>query len=261
MRLRKVLIPTCVAVLLVIVILAPVRPYADAVQLSGDFYDFYWGSPPTLPPNTKLVGKEKLSKDDSLAPGDYWEAVYRVKVHVHYCFGDDPSQKVKAILTQYLQNILGQLKYKYPYIYLFYAEFKDVGSEDDPNDPYGWWEIYEVHIIGKVMNPPTTTEAGETKLAWWVGVAVILALFLGCLVVGKMIIDDPNHIQIMKWIIQAAKSAISAASSAASKIIAETGPVLWIMVVGIGLLLIAMAITLIMANFRRATQATGVTTG
>ena len=239
--------------LLASVIMMPARPAVTAmtVKLSGNMYDYYWGHPPTLPPNMRLVGKQEVSKDDALPPGTYWEVMYRIKVHVHICFGDNPAKKVREILTQYLQRVLGKIKFEHPNIFLFYAEFKEVGTEDDPQDPFGWWEIYDVHVIGRVMSLTTSTPQCR-KLVGWVGVAVILALLLGCIIATKMVIDDPNSVKVLKWIVEPVKEAISAASSAASKIIAETGPVMWVAVAGIGLFLIALAITLILADMRRS---------
>jgi len=252
MKLRNAIVPACAAILLTLVAVTPMRPYADTVMLSGYYYEYKWGSPP----NVQFTGRQELSKDDSLAPGDYWEAVYTIKVHVHICFGDDPNKIVKGILTQYLKNMLGQLKYKYPYIYLFYADFKEVRDEDDPNDPFGWWAIYKVVIIGQVMQPPTTN--GESrKLAWWVGVAVILALILGCIIAGKMAIDDPHVYKLLKG----AYSAVSSAASAAANAVASAGPALWVMVAGFGLLLIAFALAMIVATLRKPVKAAEAVAG
>ena len=254
MRLRRVLIPTCVAVLLVMVMLTPLRPYADIVQLAGDFYEFKWGSPPDV----QFTGKQKLDKDDKLHVGDYWEAVYNVKVR--YCIGpgSDPKKEIKATLTQYLQNILGQLKYKYPYIYIFYADFRYEGDEDDPSSPYWYWAKYRVIVIGKVMSAPTTTEAGQTKMvAPWVAVAVLLALLTATMVAGKMIIDDPNFWKLLS----VGGSAISSAASVAGNAVASAGPALWVMVAGVGLLLIAFAIAMIAATLSRPARAVEAATG
>ncbi|NPA98030.1 MAG: hypothetical protein GXO43_01490 [Crenarchaeota archaeon] len=174
------------------VLVEPVYPAVSSL-------DYVWGR---FPSNIRIVGVKDLSKDDNLENGDWFQIVYEIKVSKLFYQGED---YVKQQVVQHFEKFLGKIIREHPELRIYYAEYKCYKVDGNPIVQNYY---YHVRIIGHVE--PITLSNGTKKLIGWVGVAVIIALILACIIASIVLVQQPA---VQKLLVSVGEAIHSVASN------------------------------------------------
>ena len=212
---------------LIIIALMPLKPLADSsIQV------ITWGTLPAV----KFSSEVDLGPNDGLRPGDYWRAVYEIKVLKWWYESEDV---VKQRVLEHLQKILGEIKIKHPEIWLMYAKYtleKTEGYSCLGKYCLGTYYYYKAEIIGKIMEPKL--ENGKVRMVAPVVAAIVIAALIAAAVWGAVVLTQQPAVQ--KLLVASSHAIESAAKSGFAIPVAVVAAGLGVMFMGLAVAIIAL---------------------